>query len=45
MEKARKRRWDSKGWQELVARFTESGLRAIAFCEREEISSKSFYPV
>jgi transposase-like protein len=27
----------------MIARFEESGLTAIAFCEREGISSKSFY--
>jgi hypothetical protein len=27
----------------MLARFEESGLTAVAFCEREGISSKSFY--
>ncbi|HEY4969375.1 MAG TPA: transposase [Steroidobacteraceae bacterium] len=43
MEKAKQRRLSSKVWRGLIARFEESGLTAIAFCEREGVSSKSFY--
>jgi hypothetical protein len=42
MKKARQRRLSSKGWQDAMARFAESGLTATAFCEREGISSNSF---
>jgi transposase-like protein len=43
MEKVRQRRYSATAWRRMLARFEESGLTAIAFCEREGISSKSFY--
>jgi hypothetical protein len=43
MEKTKQRRLSSKVWRGLIARFEGSGLTAIAFCEREGVSSKSFY--
>jgi putative transposase len=43
MEKMRLRRLGAQAWRGLLARFAESGLTAAAFCEREGISSKSFY--
>ena len=43
MEKIIQRRRSAKAWRRMLARFEESGLTAVAFCEREGISSKSFY--
>jgi putative transposase len=43
MEKVRQRRYSAKLWRQMLTRFEDSGLTAIAFCEREGISSKSFY--
>ena len=43
MEKTRLQRRSAKAWRGLLARFAESGLTATGFCEREGISSKSFY--
>jgi putative transposase len=43
MERTTQRRLSAKAWPGMVARFEESGLTAVAFCEREGISSKSFY--
>lgn len=43
MEKTTRRRLGAKAWPGMLARFEESGLTAVAFCEREGISSKSFY--
>lgn len=43
MEKTRRRRLGAAAWRAVLARFAESGLTAAAFCEREGVSSKSFY--
>ena len=43
MEKIIQRRRSAKAWRRMLARFEASGLTAVAFCEREGISSKSFY--
>ena len=43
MEKTTRRRLSAKAWPGMLARFEGSGLTAVAFCEREGISSKSFY--
>jgi putative transposase len=43
MEKTKQRRFSAKAWRALLARFEESGLTAVAFCEREGVSGKSFY--
>ena len=43
MEKIIQRRRSAKAWRRMLARFEESGLTAVAFCEREGISGKSFY--
>jgi putative transposase len=43
MEKARQGRLSAKAWRGILARFEESGLTAVAFCEREGISCKSLY--
>lgn len=43
MEKTTRRRLSAKAWPGMLARFEESGLTAVAFCDREGISSKSFY--
>jgi transposase-like protein len=39
----RRRRLGAAVWRELLARFTASGLSAVAFCEREKISPQSLY--
>lgn len=43
MEKTTRRRLSATAWPAMLARFEESGLTAVAFCEREGVSSKSFY--
>ncbi len=43
MEKTVRRRRGAQAWRGVLARFEESGLTGVAFCEREGISSKSFY--
>jgi putative transposase len=43
MEKTKQRRFNAKAWRALLARFEQSGLTAVAFCEREGVSSKSFH--
>jgi len=43
MEKTKPRRFSAKAWRALLARFEQSGLTAIAFCEREGVSSKRSY--
>ena len=43
MEKIIQRRRSAKAWRRMLARFEASGLTVVAFCEREGISSKSFY--
>jgi hypothetical protein len=40
MEKTRRRRLSAKAWHGVLARFEESGLTAVAFCEREGVSSR-----
>lgn len=43
MKMVKQRRLSAKAWPGMLARFEESGLTAVAFCDREGISSKSFY--
>lgn len=43
MDAARRRRRGARGWRGVLDRFEASGLTAVAFCEREGISSKSLY--
>ena len=42
MDTTRRRR-GAAGWRGVLDRFEASGLRAVAFCAREGISSKSLY--
>lgn len=42
MDTTRRRR-GAAGWRGVLERFEASGLRAVAFCAREGISSKSLY--
>jgi hypothetical protein len=41
MEKIKQRRYGAKGWRNILRRFEESGLTALAFCAQERISTKS----
>jgi len=43
MEKARRGRRTATAWRGVLARFAQSGMTVLAFCEREEISRESFY--
>jgi hypothetical protein len=43
MDKTRRRRRGAAAWRGVLARFAASGLTAVAFCEREGVSSKSLY--
>jgi putative transposase len=43
MEKTRRRRRTATAWRAVLAGFAQSGLTALAFCEREGISRESFY--
>ena len=43
MQQIRRRRRDAEGWRAVMARFTESGLSVVQFCEREGIGAASFY--
>ena len=43
MQQIRGERRGADGWREVLARFAQSGLRARAFCDREGISTASFY--
>lgn len=43
MQQIRRRRRDAEGWRAVMARFTESGLSVVQFCEREGIGTASFY--
>jgi hypothetical protein len=43
MDKMRRRRRGTAAWRGVLARFEVSGLKAVAFCEREGIGSKSLY--
>jgi hypothetical protein len=38
-----RRRLGAKGWRELLARFAGSGLTTQSFCQREAVSTASFY--
>ena len=33
----------AQGWREVLARFGQSGLIVVAFCEREGLGIKGFY--
>jgi putative transposase len=43
MQATRRRRQGAQAWRGVLARFTASGLTALAFCEREGISRASLY--
>lgn len=43
MQQIRRGRQGADGWREVLARFAQSGLTARAFCDREGISTASFY--
>jgi putative transposase len=43
MKATRRPRLGAQVWREVLGRFAKSGLSAVAFCEREGLSSKSFY--
>ena len=43
MKTTRRPRLGAQGWREVLDRFAKSGVSAVAFCEREGLSSKSFY--
>lgn len=38
-----RRRLGAKGWRELLVRFAGSGLTTQSFCQREAVSTASFY--
>lgn len=38
-----RRRRDAQAWQGVLTRFTQSGMSAPAFCQRERISPASLY--
>jgi putative transposase len=43
MKQTRRPRLGAQGWREVLDQFAKSGMSAVAFCEREGLSSKSFY--
>lgn len=43
MTNQRRPRLGAQGWGEVLGRFAKSGISAVAFCQREGLSSKSFY--
>lgn len=43
MKQTRRPRLGAQGWREVLDRFAKGGMSAVAFCEREGLSSKSFY--
>ena len=43
MDTVSRRRRGAAEWRAVLDRFEASGLTAVAFCEREGISSKSLY--
>ena len=43
MEKTRRGRRTATAWRGVLARFAQSGMTVLAFCEREGISRESFY--
>jgi hypothetical protein len=43
MQQINRGRRGADGWREVLARFAQSGLRTRAFCDREGISTASFY--
>ena len=43
MQQIKRGRQGAEGWREVLDRFAQSGLTARAFCEREGISTASFY--
>lgn len=43
MEQIRRRRQSAGEWRGMLARYAGSGLTVAAFCQRESISTASFY--
>jgi putative transposase len=43
MERIKRRRLSADAWRGVLARFASSGLTVQAFCQREAISTASFY--
>lgn len=43
MQQIRRERRGADGWREVLERFAQSGLTARTFCDREGISTASFY--
>ena len=43
MQKIKRRRWGAQAWRAMLARFADGGLSVRAFCERESVSTASFY--
>ena len=43
MQKLKRRRLGAQAWQAMLARFAGGGQSVRAFCERESVSTASFY--
>jgi putative transposase len=43
MERIKRRRLSASAWRGVLARFASSGLTVQGFCQREAISTASFY--
>ncbi len=43
MERIKRRRLSAGSWRGMLTRFASSGLTVQAFCEREAVSTASFY--
>jgi len=43
MEQIRRQRQSAEEWRGMLARYAGSGLTVAAFCQRESISTASFY--
>jgi transposase-like protein len=43
MQRIKRQRLGVEAWRAILARFSESGLTAAAFCRREAIGAASFY--
>lgn len=43
MQQIKRGRQGAEGWREVLARFAQNGVPVRAFCDREGISTASFY--